>query len=131
MSAIAGMRILVVEDEPIVAMMLEDMLEELGCETIGPAANVEDGLRLAEAGGFDVALLDVNLNGRRSDPVAEALTRAGVPHVYATGYGAAAVDPAKQALVLQKPYTLTQLADLLAAVTKGRPDANPADPPSS
>ena len=81
MGDIAGLRILIVEDEPIVAMMLEDMLAELGCELVGSAANVEDGLRLAEAGGFDLALLDVNLNGRRSDPIAQLLAPNATPFV--------------------------------------------------
>jgi CheY-like chemotaxis protein len=110
--------VLIVEDEPIVAMMLEDMLEELGCELAGSVANVEDGLRRAQEGGFDVALLDVNLNGRRSDPIAEVLARAGTPFVYATGYGAAAVEPGRGAGVLQKPYTLDQLTRILGQVPR-------------
>jgi CheY-like chemotaxis protein len=118
MSDIAGLRVLVVEDEPIVAMMLEDMLEELGCELAGSAASIEDGLRLAERGGFDVAVLDVNLNGRRSDPIADALLRDGTPFVYATGYGAAAVEPGSSARVLQKPYTLTQLCAVLGTIRR-------------
>ena len=118
MGDIAGLRILIVEDEPIVAMMLEDMLAELGCELVGSAANVEDGLCLAEAGGFDLALLDVNLNGRRSDPIAQLLARAGTPFVYATGYGAAAVEPGEGRMVLQKPYTLDQLTEMLGAVAR-------------
>jgi CheY-like chemotaxis protein len=116
MQEIAGLKVLVVEDEPIVAMMLEDMLEELGCELAGSAASVEEGLRLAALGNFDVALLDVNLNGRRSDPIAEALVRVGTPFVYATGYGAAAVPPGTDAKVLQKPYTLTQLGEALGTL---------------
>ena len=94
------------------------MLHELGGALLGSAANVEDGLRLAEAGGFDLALLDVNLNGRRSDPIAEILTRADTPFVFATGYGAAAVEPGTGALVLQKPYTLDQLTEILATVKR-------------
>jgi CheY-like chemotaxis protein len=118
MSDINGLKVLVVEDEPIVAMMVEDMLDELGCELVGSAANVEDGLRLAKAGGFDIALLDVNLNGRRSDPIAETLARAGTPFVYATGYGAAAVETGRSAHVLQKPYTLGQLSSILGAALR-------------
>ena len=120
MSPIAGLKILIVEDEPIVAMMLEDMLDELGCELVGSAANVEDGLRLAEAGGFDLALLDVNLNGRRSDPIAQLLAQNATPFVYATGYGAAVVEPGQGRLVLQKPYTLDQLSEVLGAAARSR-----------
>jgi CheY-like chemotaxis protein len=116
MGNIAGLRVMFVEDEPIVAMMLEDMLEELGCELSGSAASIEEGLRLAERGGFDVALLDVNLNGRRSDPIADALLRAGTPFVYATGYGAAAVEPGSSIPVLQKPYTMAQLRAALGTI---------------
>jgi CheY-like chemotaxis protein len=118
MTELAGLRVLIVEDEPIVAMMLEDMLGELGCELAGTASNIDDGLRLAAGGGFDIALLDVNLNGRRSDPIAQALAAAGRPFVYATGYGAAAVDPGTASRVLQKPYTLRQLSEALAAVVR-------------
>ena len=113
MSRLEGLRVLVVEDEPIVAMMVEDMLEELGCTVAGCAAHIDEGLRLAGEGGFDVALLDVNLNGRRSDPIADRLAEHGTPFVYATGYGAAAVEAHLGARVLQKPYTIGQLAEAL------------------
>jgi CheY-like chemotaxis protein len=122
MSALAGLTVLIVEDEPIVAMMVEDMLEELGCAVAGSAANVDEGLSLAGQGGFDIALLDVNLNGRRSDPIAEALARSGTPFIYATGYGAAAVEAEHGERVLQKPYTIGQLADALRAAAGRRED---------
>jgi CheY-like chemotaxis protein len=115
-SKVAGLKVLLVEDEPIVAMMVEDMLDELGCALAGTAASIDEGLTMAEAGGFDIALLDVNLNGRRSDPIAEILARAGTPYVYATGYGAAAVQAGCGARVLQKPYTIDQLAEALAEI---------------
>lgn len=117
MGKLAGLRVLIVEDEPIVAMMLEDMLGDLGCELAGTASTIDEGLRLAEAGGIDIALLDVNLNGLRSDPIAEALAAAGTPFVYATGYGAAAVA-GTASRVLQKPYSMMQLSEVLAAVAE-------------
>jgi CheY-like chemotaxis protein len=114
---LAGLTVLVVEDEPIVAMMIEDMLEELGCAVAGPATSVGQALDLVVAGGFGAAVLDVNLNGERSDPVALALDRLAIPYLYATGYGASAVPGATRP-VLQKPYTIEQLAAALEQVRR-------------
>ena len=71
--SLSGLRVLVVEDEMMVSMLLEDMLSDLGCSTVGPAARMEPALRLVEAAGFDVAILDVNLNGDETYPIADAL----------------------------------------------------------
>jgi PAS domain S-box-containing protein len=86
---LAGRRVLLVEDELLVAMEMEEALRDLGCEVLGPAATVEEALRLAlaEAGRIDAAVLDVNLAGRPSFPVADLLAGRGVPVVFATGYG--------------------------------------------
>lgn len=88
MSGHAGLRVLVVEDEPIVAMCLEDILEALGCATIGPAAGLTEGLALAESETLGAAILDINLAGERSTPIAQTLRARGVPFVFASGYGA-------------------------------------------
>jgi CheY-like chemotaxis protein len=110
--------VLVVEDEPLVAMMVEDMLLDLGWIVVGPASSLEEALRRAAEGGFEVALLDVNLNGERSDPVAELLRARGVPLVFATGYGSStATGPAEP--VLHKPYRADQLAAALDRVIGG------------
>lgn len=116
MTDLEGLRVLVLEDEPIVAMMLEDMLIELGCEVVGPASNIADGLALAEGGAFDVAVLDININGERSDAIAYALDRRGTPYMFATGYGSAGVPDCLSRGVIQKPYTLDQLAEALASL---------------
>jgi CheY-like chemotaxis protein len=81
--------VLLVEDELLVAMEMEEALRDLGCEVLGPAATVEEALRLAqsEAGRIDAAVLDINLAGRPSFPVADLLAGRGVPVVFATGYG--------------------------------------------
>jgi CheY-like chemotaxis protein len=103
--------ILVVEDEPLIAMMLEDFLEALGYGLAGVADAVPPALELVSDGGFDAALLDVNLrNGEASWPVADALASAGVPFVIATG-GTNDSVPARYAdrPVLTKPYTLDGL----------------------
>lgn len=114
MSALEGLRVLIVEDEPIVAMCLEDILDELGCVTIGPASRLSDGLRLAGAGGLDAAILDINLGGERSTGIAEALRGAGVPFAFASGYGAVPDGFENQPLI-EKPY---RERDIEAALTR-------------
>lgn len=87
MNAWQGLRVLVVEDEPVVAMCLEDILDGLGCEPVGPASRLIEGLALAEREELGAAILDINLAGERSTPIAEALRRRGVPFAFASGYG--------------------------------------------
>ena len=103
-----GPAILVVEDEPLISMMLEDFLETLGYRLAGSADAVPDALALVEEGGFDAALLDVNLrDGQTSWPVADALTAQGRPFILATGGGSDLVPDRHAAVpVLSKPYTL-------------------------
>ena len=103
MSALAGKRILLVEDEFLVSAMVVDMLNELGAEVVGPAATIAKGLSLAEAAEIDAALLDVNVRGSRVDPVAAALNARGIPYVFGTGYRDGM--PATEAPMLEKPYT--------------------------
>src|SRR5471032_1103864 len=85
-NGLSGRRILVVEDEVMVAWALEDMLTGLGCAVVGPAARVKQALAMISAGAIDAAVLDVNLNGEKSYPVADALAVLGVPFVFSTGY---------------------------------------------
>jgi CheY-like chemotaxis protein len=110
-------RILVVEDEPMIAMLLEDMLNDLGCVPVGPAYNAGQALDLIEGERFDAAILDVNLGGQRTTPVAEALRDKGVPFFFATGYGPAGIagEFSKQ-LVLTKPFKQCELAAALKSV---------------
>src|SRR5438067_13075707 len=119
MTALAGKRILVVEDEALVAMMLEDMLAELGCEVVGPAMRLEEGLELARLNGLDAAVLDINLAGERSYPIADLLEERGVPHAFVTGYGHSG-RPGKEDRVLQKPYREPQLRAVLAELLAPR-----------
>ena len=79
---LSGRRVLVVEDEMLVLIMIEDMLADLGCKSVTSAATVDKALALIDAQVFDAALLDMNLNGDDSHPVAEALSARGVPFVY-------------------------------------------------
>ena len=109
-------RVLVVEDEAMVAMMLEDMLDDLGCAVVGPAASLQKGLELARSAAVDAAVLDVNLAGEKVFPIADVLTERGIPFVFATGYGRAGLreqDTARP--VVQKPYSAQDLARTLRA----------------
>lgn len=111
-------RILVVEDEALVAMELNHVLSEQGWQVVGPAATLEEALALAEQELFDVALLDVNIHGRRSYPVADALSDRGIPHLFLTGYQIVEGDPGpKTAIILQKPVDPGALLKALDDVT--------------
>jgi DNA-binding response OmpR family regulator len=106
-------RVLIVEDEMMIAMMMQDMLEEIGCEVIGPANRVDAALALADA-EIDVALLDVNLAGELVYPVADRLRARGIPIIFLTGYGNIGIDPRyREAPVLSKPFDLTALEAVL------------------
>jgi CheY-like chemotaxis protein len=110
-------RILVVEDEPIVAIALQDMLEELGYEVVGPAFRVAAALTLARTETIDAAILDVNMGDGDSYGAAEVLKARGIPYLFATGYGRLGLDPGyEQAAVLQKPYREAQVAGALKAL---------------
>jgi CheY-like chemotaxis protein len=80
-------RILVVEDEPMIRMLLEDMLGELGYTIAAEAARIEEALEATKNADFDLAILDADLNGQPASPVADALVTRGTPFVFATGYG--------------------------------------------
>jgi CheY-like chemotaxis protein len=114
-SALVGRRILVVEDEMMIAMLVEDMLTELGCLVVGPAHALDVALDLARTEPrIDAALLDVNLGGQPVFAVADALREKGVPTIFSTGYGDAALREADRgAPVLQKPFRAHDLAKAL------------------
>jgi CheY-like chemotaxis protein len=105
-------QVLVVEDEVLVGMLLEDMLDELGCEVAAMSTHLDEALELALAAAFDFAVLDINLNGQRSFPIADLLAERGVPFLFATGY-AARIVPERHAQVplIQKPFSLEDLRD--------------------
>ena len=89
--SLAGRRVMVAEDELLVAMLIEDILADAGCTIIGPFTNVADAMRAVEAGGIDVALLDVNLRGQKIYPVGMALQARGIPFFLLSGYGQDAI----------------------------------------
>lgn len=98
-----GKRILIVDDEFMIALMAEELVRDFGATPMGPAGSVEEAMNFARAGGFDAALLDVNLNGVTSEAVARELKRQNIPFVLATGYGRVSWADS-DTLVLTKPY---------------------------
>ena len=112
-----GRRILVVEDEVLIGMMLQDMLSDLGCEVIGPIIRLAPAMEAAEREPIDLAILDVNLAGEAVFPVADALQTRQVPIIFSTGYGTAdLVDPYKAFPTLSKPYDVDELRRVLTSV---------------
>ena len=112
----AGRSILIVEDEPLIAMMLEDFLESLGHTVSATCDTVACALEKADQGGFDLAILDVNLKGENVWPVASALRQRNVPFIIATG---GHVDPPppefNDAPVIEKPYTVDRVTPAIDA----------------
>jgi len=105
-----SLRILIVEDEMTIALLMEDMLVELGHDVVGMAMRLPQALELARSLSFDLAIIDVNLDGLVSFPVADVLRDRRVPFIFATGYGAAGIDlPYKDRLVVKKPFDLKNL----------------------
>ncbi|MBF9232577.1 response regulator [Microvirga alba] len=114
---LSGCRVLVVEDEMLILMMIEDMLADLGCESVTVAATVDKALTLIEEQAFDAAMLDMNLSGVNSDSVADALAARGVPFVFSTGNNGHDVrDEFRDRAVLRKPFKYEELADILTSL---------------
>ncbi|WP_312366205.1 response regulator [Ensifer sp.] len=105
---------MIVEDEMLVAMLIEDVVAELGHQIVGPAMRLETALVAAEKEDLDFAILDINLAGKQSFPVADILSMRGIPFMFASGYGAdGLVDPYRSALILQKPIAPEEIARVL------------------
>lgn len=119
MNRLIGSRVLVVEDEALIAAMIVEWLGEMGCEAVGPAARISEGLAIAEAEPIDAAVLDVNVNAERIFPLADCLRRRGVALVFATGYGECIAEAASNAPVLEKPFTFDQLSRALTVALGG------------
>jgi CheY-like chemotaxis protein len=107
-------RVLVVEDEALIRMLIEDMLVDIGCKCVDVASSVESALEVLEKAEPDFAMLDINLNGKRSFPIADVLLSRQIPFVFLSGYGSRGIDGAYSgAKILQKPF---QLGDLETAL---------------
>ena len=113
-SGVRRPRVLVVEDEAMIRMLLEDMLGELGYTVAAQAGRVDEALEAAKTAAFDVAILDINLNGQTIVPVAEALDARGMPFVFATGYGELNLPEAfRNRPTLKKPFQMEGLKQML------------------
>lgn len=120
MADLKGRLILVVEDEALVAMLLEDALTDAGCRILGPAPSVEHAMALLRQERPHAAVIDLNLGGETSAPIADALAGAGIPFLVATGYGAEGLPRGHEnAMVLTKPYDPTELIESLSALCAG------------
>ena len=121
---LSNRKVLVVEDEMIIAMLIEDMLDEFGCKLVGPATNVPRALELIGKESIDVAVLDLNLDGKDTYAIADALQRKSVPFIFATGYGSTGLrQEYGNRPVLQKPF---QARDLSTALTEALNGTNVA-----
>ena len=112
-----GLRVLLVEDQMIVALEIEDMLHQAGCEVVGPVGDLRSALTLAHDEALDAAVLDVNLDGDKIFPVAEELQERGIPFILATGYGEAALpEKWRDSLRLCKPFRGKELEQLISSI---------------
>lgn len=110
-------RVLVVEDELLIGMLLEDMLNDLGYEVVATVGRLEEALQMAREAAVDVAILDVNLNGQEVYPVADVLAGRNIPFVFASGYGDNGLPaPHQNRPTLPKPFQQELLQSRLAAL---------------
>ena len=116
---LSGRSILVVEDEMLLLLQIEDMLADHGCTSVCAAANPDQALALIDGQDFDAATVDLNLNGRKSYRVADALAARGVPYLFSTGYSGESLDDGyRDRPVLGKPYREGQLVEMLARLLR-------------
>jgi CheY-like chemotaxis protein len=116
-----GKRVLVVEDELMIRMLLADMLEELGYAIAAEAGRLDEALEAAQTAEFDLAILDVNLNNEPVSPVADALVARGLPFVFATGYGEHGLpEPYRDRPALKKPFQVDGLERMLRRALEGK-----------
>jgi CheY-like chemotaxis protein len=115
-------RVLLVEDEAAVSMLIEGMLLDLGVEVVGPATTNDAAMALAQEAEIEAAVLDINVRGTMTFPVADVLRARGIPIIFTTGYQASAVPPRFQGTpLLQKPFTMTAFKDVLRAALADAP----------
>lgn len=114
------MKVLIVEDEPLVAMLIEEAVMEAGHEIIGVLGTMRDALAAIASLEFDAALLDMNLGGQMANPLPVALSARGKPFAFVTGYGAEGVLPQfRHVPLVSKPFTASEIAAALALLERG------------
>ena len=125
---VAGCRVLVVEDETLIAVLIEDMLAAMECEIVGPIGKLETAIQTAKESKFDIAVLDITFRGGKVYPVAEDLLARGVPFVLASGYGDWALPASlRDQPRLTKPFTAAELEEQVrllfgrAVQSRGKP----------
>ena len=115
-----GGSVFLVEDEVMIRMMVADMLEELGYSIAGEAGEIDQAVKLARTASFDIAILDVNVNGKLISPVAEVIEARDRPFIFATGYGAQGLPPEyRDRPALQKPFQIETLAAMIERTLRG------------
>jgi CheY-like chemotaxis protein len=114
-----GGSVFLVEDEVMIRMMVADMLEELGYSVAAEAGEINEAIKLAQSAEFDIAILDVNVNGKVISPVAELIKARNRPFIFATGYGSSGLhEQYRDRPALQKPFQLETLARLIDSTLK-------------
>lgn len=121
MTTLSGRRVLVVEDESLIAMMANDFLTDLGATVIGPATSIDAALALISTQDIDAAVLDLNIRGELSKRVADALRVRRIPMVCATGYGEGAAEFARGSPIIDKPYSREKLESSLQSALSAGP----------
>ena len=121
MTRFSGRKVLVLEDEAMVSLLIEDLLLDLGCEVLGPCMRISEANRILDSGATpDVALLDVNVAGERSFPLAERLSRANVAILFVTGYDSAGMEPRwRDHPALRKPFTHVDFESMVTKLLAG------------
>jgi DNA-binding response OmpR family regulator len=115
-----GGLVFLVEDEVMIRMMVVDMLEELGYQVAAEAGEINEAQRLAQSAEFEIAILDVNVNGKLITPVAELIKARGLPFIFATGYGSSGLpEEYRDRPTLQKPFQLENLARVIDSTLRG------------
>jgi CheY-like chemotaxis protein len=125
-----GLRVLLVEDESLVALLMEDILAELGCRVLGPVARIAPAIASVEEDGFDLAVLDINLGGQPVFPVAKRLAERGIPFLFVTGYSRSEIArDFRDRPMLMKPFHHDELRAAIGAAVgdMGRPRAGTSD----
>lgn len=119
--SVSSPQVFIVEDETMLAMLIEMMLEDLGYATAFHASRLDDGVQFALTGAYDIAILDINIIGGTSFPIAAAIAHRGIPFLFCSGYGRMGIPEAwSDQRCLAKPFSAEQLDEALADLLKAR-----------